>query len=371
MTKTRILLLADINSEHTQKWASALANQNYDIGIYSFSVPKTNWYINHSITLLSSKKTTSKVVSILNKVLYISFLPHLIKTIKAFNPAILHAHYASSYGFLGALSHFKPFVISAWGTDIIKFPHINFITKSIIKYNLSKADSICVTSHTLEKHAHQLIDKTVHVIPFGVDLEVFSKNELHTHPVFTIGCVKSLEKIYNIDIIIKAFGILKDNNPTKKIILKIVGDGSQLEVLQHLVCDLKLTNEVQFLGKIKNLDIPVILNELDILANISEYESFGVSVIEAMACKTPVIISNAEGLIEVVKNSDNAIIINQNQPLELAEAFEKIMNDKLFAKTHVDSAYLRVCLEYNWTSNLKQMTAIYDAMLKSKTINLA
>jgi L-malate glycosyltransferase len=125
------------------------------------------------------------------------------------------------------------------------------------------------------------------------------------------------------------------------------------------------------IGLIQSLVSGLVLNELDILANISEYESFGVSVIEAMACKIPVIVSNTAGLIEVVKNSDNAIIINQNQPVELAEAFEKIMNDKLFAKTHTDSAYLRVCQEYNWTYNLKQMTTVYDTILKSKTIGVA
>lgn len=366
MTKPRILLLADINSEHTQKWAISLSQENYEIGIYSFSGAKTEWYKKHSIALLSSTKQTSKIVSIINKILYITFLPHLLKTIKAFNPSILHAHYASSYGFLGALTKFEPFVISAWGTDIIKFPHINFITKSIIKYNLKKAHAICVTSHVLEKHTQQLINKEVHVIPFGVDLSVFLKNESHTHSIFTIGCIKSLEKIYNIDIIIKAFSILKNNHPSKKIILKIVGDGSQLKALQHLVHDLNLTNEVLFLGKINHLDIPEILNELDILANVSEYESFGVSVIEAMACKIPVIVSNAEGLIEVVKNSDNAIIIDENQPAKLAEAFERIMNDKEFANKHTESAYLRVCQEYNWSSNLKQMTTIYDTILNSK-----
>ena len=58
------------------------------------------------------------------------FVGTLKTAIAQFKPDVVHAHYATSYGLIGALSGFHPFVISAWGTDVMKFPQKNFINKA-------------------------------------------------------------------------------------------------------------------------------------------------------------------------------------------------------------------------------------------------
>ena len=73
--------------------------------------------------------------NIINKLFYFKFVKLLKTAIKKFTPDVLHAHYATSYGLIGALSGFHPFVISAWGTDVMRFPQKNFINKFILQYN--------------------------------------------------------------------------------------------------------------------------------------------------------------------------------------------------------------------------------------------
>ncbi|MBI3519287.1 MAG: glycosyltransferase [Bacteroidetes bacterium] len=362
---TRILLLADINSVHTQKWAIGLANNGYKIGIFSFNGPETDWYKDYGIECLHKPSIVKSSSRFLVKLAYIAFLPKVKAVIKEFQPEILHAHYASSYGLLGALSGFHPYIISAWGTDVMKFPHKNFITKQIIKFNLKRADSICATSHTIEKHIHQLINKKVEVIPFGVDLTEFvSKKMPHKDDsVFTIGCTKALEKIYNIKSLIISFSELKQKYPYKKIKLMIIGDGSERENLEKLVDQLGINEDVSFEGKLSHEDVAMKINELDVLVNLSEYESFGVSVVEAMACQIPVVVSDAEGLKEVVRNQKNGRIVKPNNISQIVEALENLMLSEDLRNTIGVNAFERVQKNYNWFNNLEQMMKVYNSVL--------
>lgn len=360
----RVLLLADINSEHTQKWAIGLADSGYHIGIFSFTMPKSDWYHLYGIECLHKPVGSSGVGKLWEKLGYIRFLPKLKEAISLFSPHILHAHYASSYGLLGALSGFNPYIISAWGTDVMKFPYKNRFTRSILKYNFRKADAVCATSHTLERYIHRLTNKDVEVIPFGVNLDEFiNKPTLKDRSAFTIGCVKSLEKNYNIGSVIRSFAILKNRYPSRNLKLVIVGEGEERARLQDLVKEMHIEEQVVFEGKLPHHRVADKLNELDVLVNISEYESFGVSVVEAMACQVPVIVSDAEGLKEVVDDQRNGSIVACHNIEEIVGALERLMLSEKLREVIGLNALERVRKNYNWTHNLNQMISVYDRML--------
>ncbi len=360
----RVLLLADINSEHTQKWAVGLAGSGYEIGIFSFTAPKSDWYHLYRIECLHQPALSSGANKLWEKLGYIRFLPKLKEAIHLFAPHILHAHYASSYGLLGALSGFNPYIISVWGTDVMKFPYKNRLTRSILKYNLSKADAVCATSHTLEKYVHRLTNKEVEVIPFGVNLDEFiNKPSLKDRNAFTIGCIKSLEKNYNIGSVIVSFAKLKDRYPGKNLKLVIVGEGGERANLQELVRELHIEGQVVFEGKLPHHLVADKINELDVLVNISEYESFGVSVVEAMACQVPVIVSEAEGLKEVVNDRKNGSIVACHNIEEIVGALERLMLSETLREVVGLNALERVRKNYNWRHNLNQMISVYDRIL--------
>ena len=67
--------------------------------------------------------------TLFHKVSYLCTMDVLKEKIDRFAPDILHAHYASSYGLLGALTDFHPYVISAWGSDVYDFPRKNILKK--------------------------------------------------------------------------------------------------------------------------------------------------------------------------------------------------------------------------------------------------
>lgn len=364
----RILLLADINSSHTQKWAIGLANNNVAVGIFSFNKADSNFLAeNKNIQILFQPTEKPSATSFFDKLSYLKYLGRLKKEIKNFKPNILHAHYATSYGLLGALSNFKPFIISAWGTDVMQFPQSNFLNKAILKFNFKRADVICATSKTIANYIHPISKKTIEIIPFGIDLQKFKPNELNEKSNHNIvfSCIKSLEKIYNIDLVIKAFSKLIIDENSADFRLQIVGGGSEECNLKKLCNDLKISQLVTFTGKIPSSEIPFYCQKMDVLVNISAYESFGVSVIEAMACEKAVIASNVGGLAEIIKNEEDGLLVTVNNIEEVTAAMKKLAFDSNLRQKLGKNGRIKVENLYNWTENLNRMIEIYSHQIKS------
>lgn len=363
----KVLLLSDISSEHTEKWALGLAKNGIEVGLFSFNKSTYAWYENKpGITLLYEAEKSLNAENKLSKITYLTFVNKLKAIIKSFKPDVLHAHYATSYGLIGAMTGFHPFIISAWGTDVMKFPQKNVFNRSVLKYNLRKADAICATSNTIKEYLKPVTKKDVYVIPFGVDINVFSKREVKKitdQDAFVIGCIKSLESIYNIDVIIKALAILKRKYPAKKIKLLIIGVGSQEKNLKNLVKQLSLDKEVIFTGRIPFEQVSDYFNMLDVLVNISDYESFGVSVIEAMACCKAVIATNTGGLKEIINSDSVGKLVPVKNIETTCEAIETYMNDMNLMEQTGNEARERVKKDYNWDINVKEMISVYQSLI--------
>lgn len=94
----RILLLSDINSAHTQKWAGAVAKAGFETGIFSLSAPVSDWYTQLGIQLLASDGFEKNIfILLISSRQYIFFRREVKKVIQDFNPDFVHAHYLSSY----------------------------------------------------------------------------------------------------------------------------------------------------------------------------------------------------------------------------------------------------------------------------------
>jgi glycosyltransferase involved in cell wall biosynthesis len=370
-TFMRILLLSTTNSEHTEKWAIGLAANGIEVGLFSFNKASYPWYQGkENISVLFEPKQELNPSSSSEKLAYLKFVKPLKKAITKFKPDILHAHYATSYGLIGALSGFHPFVISVWGTDVMKFPQKNFINKAMLKFNLKKADAICATSNTIKDYLKPVTDQMVNVIPFGVDPQVFIKKEVsrqYSGDTFVIGSIKSLETLYNTHVLIRAFAELKARHSDKKLKLMIIGDGSQMEDLKNLANQLGVLSEVNFTGRIEFSKISDYYNMLDVLVNISDYESFGVSVVEAMACEVPVVATNTGGLKEIIETSDFGSLVEVGNVEQTVHEIEKYLLNDALRQMVVKAAREKVIRKYNWSINVKQMIEVYSQLLKNNS----
>jgi glycosyltransferase involved in cell wall biosynthesis len=363
----KILLLADPASVHTLKWANALSEKGMEVFLFGLSDFDRSVY-NKNIkleTLNSSLKIKSRPDGSLAKVVYLRALSNIKKIIKTYKPDILHSHYASSFGLLGALTKFHPYIISVWGADIYNFPGKSFVHRKIIEYSLSKADKILSTSKFMSHKIREYSEKKIIITPFGIDTDKFRPMKVKSvfNHGLVIGTIKTLEKKYGIEYLIRAFKIVKDKLPQQEIKLLIVGSGSQEKYLKELSINLKIDRDIVFTGFIKSDKVPEYHNMIDIYVAVSieDSESFGVAILEASACRKPVVVSDIGGLPEVVENGKTGIIVPKENPEELSKVLMKLIMDPESREKYGRNGRQKVLAEYVWEDSVKKMISIYNS----------
>lgn len=362
----KILFLADADSVHTWRWATALSRKGFQIGIFSLRIPSALVYPSELAIQIDSpvigRHKPGASASTFSKLSYVMAMTRLRKLVKEFKPDIVHAHYASSYGLLGSLLGYKPFVLSVWGSDVFDFPRNSPFHKLVFKYNLKKANRILSTSHVMAIEIGKYSSRPVNVIPFGVDLNHFKPGpavSIFEKDDVVIGTIKSLEKVYGIEYLIRAFIILKKNHPEIPLKLLLVGDGSQHEVLEKLCADEDIANDVFFAGQQSLSKLPQYHNRIDIFAALSLSESFGVAVIEASASEKPVVVSRVGGLPEVVVENETGFIVPAQDPEAAAAAIGKLLIDVEKRKSFGTAGRKFVIKNYAWEACVQKAENVY------------
>jgi glycosyltransferase involved in cell wall biosynthesis len=241
-----------------------------------------------------------------------------------------------------------------------------------LTYNFKKADVICATSNTIKEYIAQVINKPVSVIPFGIDVNEFSKKNkaiVFAQDDFILGSIKPLEPLYKIDVLIKSFAQLHVKYPHLR--LMIIGEGSAQQELINLCKELTVFDKVKFTGRIPFHEISKYYNMLDVLVNLSEYESFGVSIIEAMACEKPVVVTNVGGLKEIVKDDSLGFKVAVDSVEQTAKAIEMLISDKECYNSIAQNARKYVVDNFNWNDNIDSMMRVYTEVLIKKLEPLA
>lgn len=356
----KICYLADINSYHTKKWCKYFVLKGYEVHVISISSGECEGVNVHSLELNSS---ISKKEKSFGKLSYLNRIKRIKEIVRNIKPDILHAHYASSYGLFGAICNYHPYIISLWGSDILLFPREGFIQRSIIKYNFRKADRIFSTSLYMKDEAKRYTNKSIDITHFGIDTSIFYNKETRDEDNITIGIVKSLEKIYGIDYLIRAFSNLL--NRYENIKLEIVGDGTQEESLRNLAIELGVRDKVNFKGRLNSNQVAEFYNKINIAVFPSISESFGVSVLEAQACGLPVIVSDIRAFRETTLIGESSLLCKIKDAKSIELALEKLIIDgKLRSRMgNIGSEFVRSNFEEN--NEFKKIEKIYNEILKS------
>ena len=362
----KILFLADANSIHTIKWVESLHKHELNILVFSLFKPTDdvvqkyqNWGISLISADLQSKIRNLRVPNI-SKLNYLTAFRLLKKTINAFEPDIIHAHYASSYGVLGYLSKFKPFILSVWGSDVYDFPQKNQLNKWLLKKVIHSANTVCSTSEAMKEVVATQFDRfDVKVISFGVDTNVFVPASASIQQ-FTVGNIKSIEAHNGIDCLLDAANIIINEYHNADIRFLIIGQGSLMKKMRQKTTDLGLDNYVKFVGYIPHEKIVEFHQKLSVFVSVSTRESFGVAVLEAAACGVPAITSNVGGLPEVNQNNYTGYVIPPNDPEKLASSIFKLFKDKNLKDQMEKNARDHVTKQFNWNKNVIQMVKVYQ-----------
>jgi len=367
----RICYLADASSVHTRKWTGHFVEKRHDVHVISFEDAKIEGVTVHVLklpVLIRNATFPLKVASI-----------YRIKTlIKKMEPDILHAHYVTNYGLFGALCNFNPFVITAWGSDILIVPEsrlISAIKRYIATYTLKKADSVtCDAEHMKETMKRLGVpEEKIKLIYFGIDTRRFSpgqkseklKVRLGVYNSPTIITLRNLRPVYDVESLIKSVPLVLKEIPESKFI--IAGKGPEEERLKELAKSLGVSDSVKFIGFIPNDELPEYLNSMDVYVSTSLSDAgIAASTAEAMSCGLPVIVTDVADNKEWVEDGITGFVVPTKDPKLLAEKIIYLLQNENVRKKFGKISRKIIEERNNYHKEMGKMEKIYKELVRRR-----
>jgi glycosyltransferase involved in cell wall biosynthesis len=205
------------------------------------------------------------------------------------------------------------------------------------------------------------------VVPNGVDLSRFAspssgsfRRELDmpmSAPL--VGVVARLEPEKGHRVLLEAWPSVLQAFPTAR--LAIVGEGSQARVLRKLARSLKATGSVTFTGRRE--DVSSVTADLDVSVLPSLREAQGISILEAMARRVPVVATAVGGIPEVVTDGIDGLLVPPADPAALAAAISKLLADQPLRERIGQAGFRTVVERYSIDAQVRRIEGIYDEEL--------
>lgn len=287
------------------------------------------------------------------------------KIAKNFKPDMVIAERTTSYGFLAALTGIKPIAIAQQGiTDLWPENSPLFILKKLIqRIAFQKADLIHAWGPVMATHMKNCkVDMNkVLILPKGINLDFFKFQEVNDTQFINAIVTRSLLPEYKHDIILKAFSILKQKEIPFK--LTIVGDGILLPALKKLAVKLNIEKEVIFTGRIKNTDLPILLQQSNFYISMPTTEGVSASLFEAMACGSYPIVTNLPGNKCWIRNRENGILVTSEHYKKLAEEIIWASQNDILIRSAVKENRKFIEEKANYAVNMKIIAEKYHELI--------
>jgi N-acetyl-alpha-D-glucosaminyl L-malate synthase BshA len=286
---------------------------------------------------------------------------------------ILHVHYAMPHAISAILArdiakHDVKIVTTLHGTDITVLG-IDQTFKRMISYGIEKSDAVTAVSKSLvEDTVQQLkVKKDIRVIyNFINGLEYVKKDRefLRSHYKIlanekVIIHISNFRKVKRLQDVIETFAHIQEHVPAK---LLLVGDGPEVQTAFEMVGKLHLKDEVLFLGRQKNISDLLSISDIKLL--MSEQESFGLVLLEAMACEVVPIATNVGGIPEVIEHGQTGYMVELGDTEHAAHYAIELLRDDQRLKEFTTRA--KECVHDRFSSEkiVQHYIALYKELLK-------
>jgi len=312
-------------------------------------------------------------VRISDLLLELSFKPSLSYFEKYFGfPDILHGTNYSVYPCNKSLK-----VMNIYDLTFIKYPnYIDSVVKTYterVKRCLQWTDLVLTISESSRKDIIEYLKvnpEKVYVTPLAsryypnyLSEEIAQRLEKQGNYDFSkpyLLFVSTIEPRKNINTIITAFNFLKEKYKIEHQLVLIGKKGWNYKPIFTAIENSPWKNQIHHLDYLSNELVALVYSKADILVYPSHYEGFGLPVLEAMTLGVPVVTSNTSSIPEVT--GDAAILIDPNDPIQLAEAILKVISDSQLRQDLIKKGKARAKL-FSWERTAKETLKAYRSII--------
>lgn len=296
---------------------------------------------------------------------------------------IIHGQSPSSWGYGLLCRNDIPFVVTLHSTSFGEFAShfdapLSFVNKDFIldaaKQILTApttcieyrcANKVIAVSKALAREAvkfFRLPRNRVVAIHNGIDLPRISfsrfKKENEEHLILSVGRLvwrKGYKYLFD------AMPHVLSEYPDAKLI--VVGYGNQKISLQRYAKKLGIDGFVHFLDKVSRETLYSLYRKAEVYVQPSLYEPFGITILEAMSMRKPVVATNVGGIPEIITNGVEGLLVEPGNSLQLAKAITSVFSDSSLMRRLGNNARRRVERDFTWETIAKKTLELYKQVL--------
>jgi glycosyltransferase involved in cell wall biosynthesis len=334
----KICYITNLRSIHSTRWIEPLIEQGHEVYILNFLADSA--HIKGAVEVVDLTDITN--IPKFRFLIWGLWIRWYLGKIK---PDILHAHQVQASGWIGAMSNYHPYIVTAWGSDLLVDPDLSKFRAALTKFVLKKVDHLTVPSKIMVKKAIDLgyPENKIHLIPWGLEKNIFSSfpdDRIETReklniPIKTpvLFCPRRIVQICNIDIVVTSLMSMVENYPEIRLVLiKFRSDQKYLDFINQIIIKNRLERNIIWLpAQTSQYSMARLYRMADIVLSIPSSEGYGFSVYEAMACGTPTIISNLPIYEEEITDHIHSIKVSVRNEEETVQAISWLLEDKTLA----------------------------------------
>jgi glycosyltransferase involved in cell wall biosynthesis len=280
-------------------------------------------------------------------------------------PDVVHAGPVQQGGFLAGLADAHPLVTMSWGSDLLRQARIG-PGRWVAAHALRRSEVLVCDCQAVRRAAVSLgmpPDRIV-VFPWGVDLKHFSPGEdgglrdrLGWRHAFVLLSTRSWEPIYGIDVLLRAFKKAAITNPELRLLM--LGDGSLRDRIRSAVRRAGLEDRIHFGGQVPGSELPAYYRAADVYVSASRSDGSSVSLMEALACGLPALVSDIPGNREWVMPGRNGWLFRDGHAGVLFEGMRSASESRHALPELARGARAVAVERADWRANFQHLLRAY------------
>jgi glycosyltransferase involved in cell wall biosynthesis len=349
-SRLRICVVGDVDGIHTQSWLSYFVARGHDVHAIAYHAPARP---PEGVTVHTLRPAAgggerpvsgarpglaSRLPPAIQRLANLVRYRHagLAATVDEIAPDVLHAHYLVEHGLYATSANFRPYVVSAWGSDVLVDAATSTINRAIARFVLRRASLATANNRHMVREMVQNLGAApsdVQHIVLGVSRDYVESSQRlvdeaasQNEQAPTIISSRSLESsLYNVDTIIQSMVRVRERVPGARLV--IAGGGRLRPELEALAGSRGLGDAVKFSGQLSQEELQRAFVDAGVFVSVPSSDGTSVALLQAMACGAFPVVSDLPSQRELVDDGVSGLRVPVRDERALADAIVRALED--------------------------------------------
>jgi glycosyltransferase involved in cell wall biosynthesis len=365
----RLAYLADPNSVHTRRWLQSFVERGHRVALVVDDRDLVRPGLPDEVRVCRYRRLGAWRLPAVSSLQGRGPLRDLLRTI---GPDLVHAHYLTRYGWQARLSGFRPYVVSPWGSDLFVTPSQSVRARLWARSVLVNADLVTVVSDQMraEVRRYGVDADRIERVAFGVDTERYTPSPDASAPAVVgnrryLLSPRAIAPNYRPDVVIDAFATLPSD--VALVMTTRNADPATLAAARSRIDDRRIGERVLLLDSIDDDLMRRLFQSATAVVSVPESDAVSISVLEAMACGSPVVATDLPGIREHLGRSAPELLVPIGDPVSTASALRRVLEMPTDERRRVGQALRDDAVRTaDHRANMDRMELLYRQLAESR-----